>query len=175
VPDCRHTFAGIVAPDDIPVARRAMVRSEPEHGLERDVPIEAPIVWEDKLIEVGVDVLAAQPVIGAEPPALRIPSGMRSPTGACATAHRICASDRRASRRSIICGCRRWTSPKAGQSEIPEPKPYRARNRKFESISLQRGVRCELDTLGRGRVRGAVGVGGGAVDTAPIVPRLRIR
>ena len=28
------------------------------------------------------------------------------------------------------------------------------RNRKFESISLQRGVRCELDTLGRGRVRG---------------------
>src|SRR5215472_1134924 len=31
-------------------------------------------------------------------------------------------------------------SPKAGHSEIPEPKPYRARNRKFESISLQRGV-----------------------------------
>ena len=39
---------------------------------------------------------------------------------------------------------------------------------------LQRGVRCELDTLGRGRVRGAVGVSGGAVDTAPLVPRLRI-
>ena len=33
----------------------------------------------------------------------------------------------------------------------------------FESGFLQRGVGCELDTLGRGRVRGAVGVDGGAV------------
>ena len=30
------------------------------------------------------------------------------------------------------------------QSEISEPNPYRARNRKFESISLQRRVGCEL-------------------------------
>jgi hypothetical protein len=28
--------------------------------------------------------------------------------------------------RAIICGCRLWRSPKAGQSEISEPKPYRA-------------------------------------------------
>src|SRR5689334_19075639 len=47
-----------------------MVRGEPEHGLERDVPVEAPIISEDELVEVAVDVLAAQPVIGAEPPAL---------------------------------------------------------------------------------------------------------
>ena len=40
---------------------------------------------------------------------------------------------------SIICGCRRWPSAKA-QSEISEPNPYRARNRKFESISLQERV-----------------------------------
>src|SRR5271163_4838582 len=39
-------------------------------GLERDVPVEAPIVSEDKLVEIGADVLAAQPMIGAEPPAL---------------------------------------------------------------------------------------------------------
>src|SRR4051794_2063527 len=58
-PDCRHAFAGIVAPDDVPVTRRVMVRGEPEHGLERDVPVEAPIVSEDKLIEIRVDVLAA--------------------------------------------------------------------------------------------------------------------
>src|SRR5437868_11162349 len=45
-----------------------MVRGEPEHGFERDVPVEAPIVSEDKLIEIRVDVLAAQPMIGAEPP-----------------------------------------------------------------------------------------------------------
>ena len=47
-----------------------MVRCEPEHGLERDVPVEAPIVSEDKLVEIRVDVLAAQPMIGAEPPTL---------------------------------------------------------------------------------------------------------
>src|SRR5580692_13095332 len=35
------------------------------------------------------------------------------------------------------------------------------------SISLQRGVGCELDTLGRGRVRGAVGVDGGAPVQRP--------
>jgi len=42
---------------------------------------------------------------------------------------------------SIICGCRWWPSAKA-QSEISESNPYRARNRKFESISLQQRV-CE--------------------------------
>ena len=47
-----------------------MVRGEPEHGLERDVPVEAPIVSEDKLVEIRFDVLAAQPMIGAEPPTL---------------------------------------------------------------------------------------------------------
>jgi len=45
---------------------------------------------------------------------------------------------------SIICGCRRWPSAKA-QSEISEPNPYRARNRKFESISLQQTVRLSPD------------------------------
>jgi hypothetical protein len=44
-----------------------MARGEPEDGLERDVPVETPIVSEDKLVEIRVDVLAAQPVIGAEP------------------------------------------------------------------------------------------------------------
>src|SRR3954471_21082094 len=68
--DCRHAFAGIVAADDIPVTRRVMARGEPEHGLERDVPVEAPIVSEDKLVEITVDVLAAQPMIAPEPPTL---------------------------------------------------------------------------------------------------------
>ena len=45
-----------------------MVRGEPEHGFERDVPVEAPIVSEDELVEIRVDVLAAQPMIGAETP-----------------------------------------------------------------------------------------------------------
>jgi len=33
--------------------------------------------------------------------------------------------------------------------EISKPNPDRARNRKFESICLQRGVRCELN-FGKG-------------------------
>jgi hypothetical protein len=36
-----------------------MVRGEPKYGFERDVPVEAPIVSEDKLVEIRVDVLAA--------------------------------------------------------------------------------------------------------------------
>jgi hypothetical protein len=56
-----------------------MVRGEPEHGFERDVPVKAPIVSEDKLVEIRVeiriDVLAAQPMIGAEPPTLQASSG----------------------------------------------------------------------------------------------------
>ena len=32
--------------------------------------VEAPIVSEDKFVEIRVDMLAAQPMIGAEPPTL---------------------------------------------------------------------------------------------------------
>jgi hypothetical protein len=49
---------------------------------------------------------------------------------------------------SIICGCRRWPSAQA-QSEISEPNPYRARNRKFESTSLHRRVSNEQLLAGR--------------------------
>jgi len=58
---------------------------------------------------------------------------------------------------SIICGCRRWPSAKA-QSEISEPNPYRARNRKFESISLQRGV-CEPSVPQRRSLSVILGIG----------------
>jgi len=62
-------------------------------------------------------------------------------------------------RRSIICGCRRRTSATAGQNEISEPKPYRARNRKFESSSLQQRV-FELSVPRRiGKLRAFVGTG----------------
>ena len=44
-----------------------------------------------------------------------------------------------ACRRRSSAGCRRWRSAQA-QSEISEPSAYRARNRKFESISLQQTV-----------------------------------
>ena len=38
-----------------------MVGGQAEDGLERDVAVEAPVVTKDELIEVGVDVLAAEP------------------------------------------------------------------------------------------------------------------
>ena len=48
-----------------------MVGGQAEDGLERNMAIKAPVVTEDELIEVGVDVLAAEPMIGAETPALQ--------------------------------------------------------------------------------------------------------
>jgi len=45
-----------------------MAQGKPEHRLERDVSVGAPIVSEDKLVEIGVDVLVAQSMMGAEPP-----------------------------------------------------------------------------------------------------------
>ena len=42
-----------------------MVRGNAEQGFERDVPIEAAVVAEDELLEIGVDVLSTQAVIGA--------------------------------------------------------------------------------------------------------------
>src|SRR5271170_3230685 len=44
------------------------MRGQAEDSLEGDVSIEAAVVAEDKLVEVAVDVLSAQAVIGAEPP-----------------------------------------------------------------------------------------------------------
>src|ERR1039457_740374 len=46
------------------------MRSQPEHGLKRDVAIEAAIVSEYELIEVRVEMLSAQPMIGSQPPTL---------------------------------------------------------------------------------------------------------
>ena len=64
-------LARIFAADDIPITRRVAVRSEAQHGLKRDVPIEAAVIPEDELVEVRVDVLAAEPVIGAQSPTLQ--------------------------------------------------------------------------------------------------------
>jgi len=65
---------------------------------------------------------------------LPVPRSMQGRSNAIIAASAACH------RRPIVCGCRRRTSAKAGQSEISEPKPYRVRNRKFESISLQQTV-----------------------------------
>ncbi len=46
------------------------MRRQPEHGLEGDMPVEAAIVSEDKLVEVRIEVLSAQPMVGAQPPTL---------------------------------------------------------------------------------------------------------
>lgn len=46
------------------------MRGEAKHGFERDVPVEAAIVPKDELVEVRVEMLWAQTVVGAQSPAL---------------------------------------------------------------------------------------------------------
>jgi len=48
-----------------------MMRRDSKQCFERDVAIKAPIVAKGELFQVGVHVLAAQAVIGAEAPALQ--------------------------------------------------------------------------------------------------------
>ena len=59
-------FCGFRLTDDIPVVDRPVARSDAEDHLEPDVPIEAAIEAEHELVEVRIDVLAAQAVIGTQ-------------------------------------------------------------------------------------------------------------
>ncbi len=56
--------------DDVPIARRCMMGSQPEQGLERNVPVEAAIVAKNEFIEISVEVLAPQAMIRAQAPSL---------------------------------------------------------------------------------------------------------
>src|SRR5271169_2218180 len=69
-PEREVALAGIGATNDVPVARRLMVCRESEHRLKRDVPVKAAIIAEDKLVEIRVDMFAAQAVIRAKSPPL---------------------------------------------------------------------------------------------------------
>ena len=64
--ECLVTLAGIVPLDDVPIARRLVARDEAQHGLERDMPVKSAVVAEDELIEISVDVLAAQAMMRPE-------------------------------------------------------------------------------------------------------------
>lgn len=55
---------------DVPIARRRVVRREAEHCFERGVPVEAAVVTENELVEIRVDMLAAQTMIRAQSPPL---------------------------------------------------------------------------------------------------------
>src|ERR1700693_6449049 len=68
-PEHDVALAGIGAADDVPIARRLMVCRESEHRFERGMAVEAAIVAEDELVEIGIDMFAAQAVIrGKSPP-----------------------------------------------------------------------------------------------------------
>ena len=56
---------------DVPIRLGRAVCRQPENRLEGNMPIKAAVVAEDELVEIGVDVLAAKAVIGAEAPALQ--------------------------------------------------------------------------------------------------------
>src|SRR5260221_7075828 len=55
--------------DDGPVGGRTAAGGNAEHGLEGYMAIEAAIVAECELVEIGIEVLVAQTVIGAQAPA----------------------------------------------------------------------------------------------------------
>lgn len=57
--DLLAPLAGVIPLNDVPIARRFMVRGEAEHGFKRDMPVKAPVVSKDKFIEISVDVFAA--------------------------------------------------------------------------------------------------------------------
>src|SRR5713101_4712001 len=69
-PEGYLALAGIGAADDVPIARRLMVCGQSKHRFERGVPVEAAIVVEDELVEIRIDMLAAQAVIRTKSPLL---------------------------------------------------------------------------------------------------------
>jgi len=60
---------GVIPADDLPVRSGLMLRGETEDGLERDVSIKASVVTKDELVEVIVEMLGTQSMVGAEAPA----------------------------------------------------------------------------------------------------------
>src|SRR5208337_1858476 len=77
--DWLGTLAGVVPVDDVPVARRLMVRGEAKHGFKRNMPVKSAVVSKNEFIEIGVDVLTAQDVIRAQRPALHQRKGAVDP------------------------------------------------------------------------------------------------
>ncbi len=60
----------IISADDVPVGRWRMPGREAEDGLKGDVAIKSPVVAKHKFIEIGINVLGAEAVVGAKAPAL---------------------------------------------------------------------------------------------------------
>ena len=67
-PDRLDALSRIVSFDDFPVALRLMLRGQPEQRFERNMPVEAAIVAKNEFIEISVEVLAPQAMIGAQAP-----------------------------------------------------------------------------------------------------------
>lgn len=71
-PERGGALAGVGALDDVPVACWFMAHGEAEDRFERDMAEEATIIAEDELVEIRVDMFAAQAAIGAEAPPLSL-------------------------------------------------------------------------------------------------------
>ena len=69
-PRCRRILARVARVGDVPIGRRRVVRRQAENRREGHMAVEAAVVAEDELVEVGVEVLAAKAVICPEAPAL---------------------------------------------------------------------------------------------------------
>src|SRR6476620_1698667 len=76
-PDCRGSFARVFPLDDVPVGYRPVARRQAKHGLERDMSIKSSDVAEDEFVQVRIDVLTAETMVGAEAPPLQEGEGIQ--------------------------------------------------------------------------------------------------
>src|SRR3954468_23540945 len=70
-PDCRGSFARGFSLDYVPVGYRPRAPRPAKHGLERDMSIKSSVVAEDEFVQVRIDVLTAETMVGAEAPPLQ--------------------------------------------------------------------------------------------------------
>ena len=70
-PDCRLGFSRVLSLDDFPIGHRPLACRQAEDRLEGDMAIKAAVVTEDEFVQVGIDVLAAEAMVGAETPPLQ--------------------------------------------------------------------------------------------------------
>ena len=70
-PDRQCGFSRVLPIDDVPVGCWPMAGRQAEDRFKGDVPIKSTVVAKDKFIQVRIDMLAAEPMIGAEAPSLQ--------------------------------------------------------------------------------------------------------
>ena len=73
------SFSQVQRASNTAVSRRPLLRSQTEQGLKSGHRLVAPIVAKNKLIEVNLELPAADTVVGTNQPLLEVADGAVSP------------------------------------------------------------------------------------------------